>query len=62
LLLVVTDNFVVATARLAELSGTKQHASFEAAEAKVRMLREEYERIKAKLDRHRAERHSSSTQ
>jgi hypothetical protein len=36
-------------AALADLAGTRQHASFNAAEVKVRMLREEYEGIKANL-------------
>jgi hypothetical protein len=61
LLVAVTDKFVVATVRLAELAGARQHASFNAAEVEVRIWREEYERIKAELDRHRAEHHSSAT-
>jgi hypothetical protein len=54
-MVVVTDKFVVAVAGLAALAGTRQHAAFEAAELKVRILRAEYETIKAELERHRTE-------
>jgi hypothetical protein len=60
LMLVVTDKFVVAVAGLALLAGTHQHASFEAAELKVRILRAEYESIRAELARHRTESHPPS--
>jgi len=62
LLVVVTDKYIVATADLTGLAGARQHTAFEAAVVKVGMLREEYERIKAQIDRHKAERHGSATQ
>ncbi len=52
LLVAVTDKCVVATAALAELAGTRQRAAFDAAELRARILRAEYESIKAELERH----------
>jgi hypothetical protein len=62
LLVAVTDKYIVATAHLTGLAGALQHTAFEAAAVKVGMLREEYERIKAEINSHKAERHSSATQ
>jgi hypothetical protein len=62
LLLVVTDKLIVVTTRLAALAGGRDHASFDAAKVEAQTLREEDERIRGELERHRVDHHSNDWQ